>query len=70
MCYLCLRTNPFDVIDKLSNQFPKDQKNKAKAQILKTLIKRIEKNDKDRCDSGEDMFNKLKEEQYRLAKEL
>lgn len=70
MCYLCLKSNPFDVIDKITNKFPDIQKNKVRAQILKALITRIEDANKGLCNSGNDTYIKLKEEQYKLSQKL
>lgn len=63
MCYLCLQDNPFAI--------PKDHSTvdkKARAALIKELLKELEAYKP--CIDGEKEIAELKEEQYRLSREI
>ena len=66
MCYLCLQENPFAI--------PHDhtglstQKKMARAAIIKELLQELE--DYEACEDGVKEIAELKEEQYKLSREI
>ncbi len=66
MCYLCLQENPFAIPEDHSHL--NLQKKKARAALVKELLKEYEAYNA--CEDGVKEVEKLKEEQYRLAREL
>jgi len=66
MCYLCLQENPFAIPEdhsKLSLQ-----KKKARAALVKELLKDLESYKP--CEDGEKEVEALKEEQYKLSRDI
>lgn len=72
MCYICLKDNPFEMIDWVTGQMEADAREKArvKAHFLKKVIGTIETTDEDRCYIGDITLERLKEEQYAVAREF
>lgn len=66
MCYLCLQDNPFAIPEDYSNLSAK--KKLARAALVKELLKELETYNA--CEDGEKEVEKLKEEQYRLSREI
>jgi hypothetical protein len=64
VCYLCLRDNPFDV----TNDFSNSKTKRLRMMKIKELLNDLEKDST--CDEGEARIIRLKEEQYRLGREL
>jgi hypothetical protein len=64
MCYLCLKNDLF-------NSLPpsKTERNKQRALEIKNLLKDAETSS-NLCESANQEVEKLKEEQYKLAREL
>jgi hypothetical protein len=64
MCYLCLKDNPFGITNNLTNLHIK------KMRLLQ--IKRHLKDTEDSviCGTGQEEIQKLKEEQYKLSRDL
>jgi hypothetical protein len=63
MCYLCLQNNPFAI--------PKDHANidkLARAALIKELLQELE--DYEPCEDGIKEIAELKEEQYKLSREI
>lgn len=65
MCYLCLQENPFD-IKNLSKE--KMDLKKKRAKLVKELLEFYDKEVV--CDDGKVEIGKLKEEQYKLSREI
>ena len=65
MCYLCLQENPFAIQD--HSGMP-TQKKMARAALIKELLQELE--DYEPCDDGSKEIAKLKEEQYKLSREI
>jgi len=65
MCYLCLQENPFAIQD---HSQMTSQKKKERAAIIKELLEDLE--DFAACEDGEKEIAELKEEQYRLSREI
>jgi hypothetical protein len=66
MCYLCLQDNPFAIPEDHSQLSL--QKKKARAALVKELLKDLESYKP--CEDGIKEVEALKEEQYRLSREL
>jgi hypothetical protein len=66
MCYLCLQDNPFAIHNNHSNLTIKNKK--ARAALIKEMLKNVE--DYRACVDGEKEIEELKEEQYKLSREL
>jgi len=71
MCYLCLKDNPFDVID----AYVKKQSKTANAELIHRIeltkqffesIKRDEEEFLPRCHIGDGLIERMKEERIRL----
>jgi len=66
MCYLCLQDNPFAI--------PEDhgkltiQNKKARAALIKEVLKELEAYKA--CEDGVREIDKLKEEQYKLSRDI
>ncbi len=63
MCYLCLQENPFAI--------PKDYTNidkKSRAALIKEFLQNLE--DFEACEDGTKEIAGLKEEQYKLSREI
>lgn len=66
MCYLCLQENPFAI--------PQDhtglstRKKMERAALIKELLQELE--DFEACDDGSKEIAELKEEQYKLSREI
>jgi len=65
MCYLCLQDNPFNIQD-LSKEKIDIKRNRAKLvkELLEFYYKEVV------CDDGKLEIIKLKEEQYKLSREM
>jgi hypothetical protein len=66
MCYLCLQENPF-AIPTDHSALPM-QKKKARAALVKELLKELETYTA--CEDGIKEVEKLKEEQYLLSRDI
>lgn len=72
MCYLCLNDNPFAIIDPATRSL---QSKKERAAEIKNLLKMLEEHFNEpglivSCKDGLEEIKKLKEEQYRLSREI
>jgi len=65
MCYLCLQDNPFAIPDPSTLN---SKKKLARAALVKELLKDLETYTA--CEDGVKEVEKLKEEQYRLSREI
>lgn len=65
MCYLCFASNPFDISDR---HFTDLAKKKKRASEIKLILHALQTMDV--CNGGKDEVEKLKEEQYKLSREL
>ena len=65
MCYMCLKNNPFDASDNSSTP----QYKRTRALELKRLIKEFE-DFENKCVNTVEAIEALKEEQYRLSRDL
>lgn len=65
MCYLCLQDNPFAIPDPSTLNL---QKKKARAALVKELLREYETYNA--CEDGAKEIEKLKEEQYRLSRDI
>ena len=65
MCYLCLKNNPFDIKD-LSKDSSQTKRQRAKT--IKEIFKTYDLGSV--CGEGQVEVDKLKEEQYKLSREL
>jgi hypothetical protein len=65
MCYLCLQSNPFGIED-LSRKKLEDKKTRAK--LIKELLEFYAK--EITCEDGDKEIEKLKKEQYEIARSL
>lgn len=69
MCFLCLRDNPFAI-----NEINYSSNLKERAAQIKIALRELEyplyNFTISNCESGIEQINKLKEEQYKLAKEI
>ena len=71
MCSICLRNNPFDTIDRFAKRFASRRVTElqARAKLIKVVIDSLSKTDR-RCDIGEATIDRLKEEQYKISRQL
>jgi len=65
MCYLCIQGNPFGIED-LSNK--KLEIKKERAKLIKELLEFYAQ--EKLCEDGEEEIEKLKEEQYKLSRDI
>ena len=65
MCYLCLQDDPFRIQDPSTLTA---KKKLARAVLVKELLKELETYNA--CEDGVKEVEKLKEEQYRLSREI
>jgi hypothetical protein len=65
MCYLCLQDDPFRIPD---HSTLTAKKKLARAALVKELLKELETYNA--CEDGIKEVEKLKEEQYRLSREI
>ena len=65
MCYLCLQDNPFAIPNPSTLNL---QKKKTRAALVKELLKEYESYNA--CEDGVKEIEKLKEEQYRLSRDI
>jgi hypothetical protein len=65
MCYLCLQDNPFAIIDPATRN-ASDKKERAAE--IKLLLKDLESYSA--CEDGAKKIDKLKEEQYKLSRDI
>jgi len=66
MCYLCLQDNPFAIPEDYSDF--STQKKLARAALVKELLKEFESIKT--CEDGDKEIEALKEEQYKLSREI
>jgi PleD family two-component response regulator len=66
MCYLCLQSNPFAIPE--DHSILSVQKKKARAALVKELLKELETYKA--CEDGKKEVEALKEEQYKLSREI
>jgi len=64
MCFMCLRDNPFSSVDETSSV----RRKRARMLEIKKVLSDVEKHAS--CDIGEETISKLRDEQYRLSREL
>lgn len=64
MCYLCLRDNPFYAVDDASSM----QYKRSRALEIKRLLKDADEHSL--CYIGDATVERLKQEQYRISKDL
>lgn len=64
MCYLCLQNNPFSIPSDVSKTINK----KERAAEIKMLLKELESDTV--CENGNKEVELLKEEQYKLSREI
>ena len=65
MCYLCLQDNPFAIPDPSTLS---SKKKLARAALVKELLKEYEAYNA--CEDGVKEVEKLKEEQYKLSRDI
>lgn len=75
MCYVCLKDDLFNNAEAFGQRYGKaipgsNGRLRAKAIYLKEAIKVLESEIDPRCDDGEKSLQQLKDEQYRLSREL
>lgn len=72
MCYVCLKDNLVDLSDEFAKKYGDGTVGRlgAKAIYIKQAIKMLEQSPERRCEVGDGMLERLKEEQYRLARQL
>jgi len=68
MCYLCFKDNPFSVVDDSSSM----QYKRMRMKEIKRLLRNAEEDFKTHggCDNGDEITDRLKEEQYRISRDL
>lgn len=74
MCYVCLKDDLFNNAEAFGQRnakaFAHNGRVKAKMIYIKEAIKILESEKDSRCDDGEKSLQQLKDEQYRLSREL
>lgn len=72
MCYVCLKDNLLDVADEFAKKFASKHVGKlqAKAIYIKQALRVLDTNDEGKCEVGNAMVERLREEQYNLAKQM
>ena len=72
MCYICLKDNPFDMADRFAKKYASKQISEiqAKAIFIKQAVKAYERSDEQRCHVGDATLNSLKDEQYKIARQM
>lgn len=66
MCYLCLQQNPFAIPQDHTGYSIK--KKMERAALIKELLQELE--DFEACEDGDKEITELKEEQYKLSREI
>jgi ABC-type uncharacterized transport system involved in gliding motility auxiliary subunit len=67
MCYLCFAENPFNITDNSKKTL---QAKKARARVIKEILKSYEDGLNVACETAQEEIEKLKQEQWQLAKDI
>ena len=72
MCYICLKDNPFDMAEAFAQRYASKDVSRvqAKAIFIKQALKAFDQAPDAKCDVGEGTVERLREEQYKIAREL